>query len=333
MIPPGDPLSRRIKTLTTHKCFSIPRKYTGGNVRLVDCKHVGAMIDDSSQNLKKNIRELMARRRFLELGAGISLMLAANLFLPEKTLAALAAASTKNQQIPAHKPKPPRLIMIDPGHGGHDPGAIGKRGTFEKDVTLDIAQRIVNDLTEMNGVIAKLTRSTDVFLPLHERVAIARDAKADLFISIHADSAPSQAARGLSAYSLSEKGTDAFARELAKRENSVDEIGGVDLKGTEPDVAAILRDLTARHTRNAALKAKKQIVRGVKGKWELLDNPMRAANFAVLRAPDIPSILLETGFLSSLKDEALLRDAAQRQKIARLLSHEMGQLLSTAPFA
>lgn len=260
------------------------------------------------------------------------------LILPKPVFAQTFAALNKNSGqvsggVPGRKPKPPRLIMIDPGHGGRDPGAIGKHGTYEKDVTLDIARRLVDNLSQGSGVIAKMTRRTDVFLPLKERVSIARDAKADLFISIHADSAPTQAARGLSAYSLSEKGTDKFARELADRENSVDEIGGVDLKDTEPDVAAILMDLTARHTRNAALKAKKQIVRGMRGKWQLLDNPIRAANFAVLRAPDIPSILLETGFLSSIKDEALLRDAAQRQRIAALLSKEMISLLSSPPFA
>lgn len=270
--------------------------------------------------------------------AGCAMTLSSCLILPQnalgQTLAALDKHTDKNNgQLPGRKPKPPRLIMIDPGHGGHDPGAIGKHGTYEKDVTLDISRRLVENLNQGGNVLAKLTRRTDVFLPLKERVNIAREARADLFISIHADSAPTQAARGLSAYSLSEKGTDKFARELADRENSVDEIGGVDLKGTEPDVAAILMDLTARHTRNAALKAKKQIVRGMRGKWQLLDNPMRAANFAVLRAPDIPSILLETGFLSSIKDEALLRDAAQRQRIAGLLSKEMTSLLSSPPFA
>jgi N-acetylmuramoyl-L-alanine amidase len=272
------------------------------------------------------LNPILKRRNFMALAAGAVLGLSTSFVLPEHLRA-------EDEQIPARKPKPPRLIMIDPGHGGKDPGAIGKHGTYEKDVTLDIARRIAGTLGQMNGVIVKLTRSTDIFIPLNERVSIARDAKADLFISIHADSAPTQAARGLSAYSLSEKGTDKFSRELAKRENAVDEIGGVNLKGADPDVASILRDLTARHTRNAALKAQKQIVQGMRGKWELLDNPLRAANFAVLRAPDIPSVLLETGFLSSVKDEALLRDADQRQKIANLLAREMGLLLSSAPFA
>lgn len=281
----------------------------------------------------------MSRRQWMTLAAGAALSVSSYFVFPDVAAAQILALLQKKSvdkngsEVPGRKPKPPRLVMIDPGHGGHDPGAIGKHGTYEKDVTLDVARRVVENLNQASGVIAKLTRQTDIFLPLKERVTIAREARADLFISIHADSAPTQAARGLSAYSLSEKGTDHFARELARRENSVDEVGGVDLKGAEPDVAAILMDLTARHTRNAALKAKKQIVKGLRGKWELLDNPIRAANFAVLRAPDIPSILIETGFLSSIKDEALLRDASQRERIAKLLAREMTTLLNASPFA
>lgn len=242
----------------------------------------------------------------------------------------LVAGKTRT---PQHKPKPPRLVMIDPGHGGHDPGAIGSHGTFEKDVTLDVALRITQFLDGNHAVQAKVTRDSDVFLPLQERVAKAREAHADFFMSIHADSAPTKAARGLSAYTLSEKASDKFARDIAKRENSADELGGMDLRGAEPDVAAILRDLTARHTRNAALKARRRIVYGMGHDWQLLQNPMRAANFAVLRAPDVPSLLVETGFLSNSKDEALLRDATHRHKIAKLLARELASLMLSSPFA
>jgi N-acetylmuramoyl-L-alanine amidase len=267
---------------------------------------------------------LLQRRHFL----GLSVGLAANMLFAQHLHAAQETAP-----LPPRKPRPPRLIMIDPGHGGHDPGAIGKRGTFEKDVTLDVAQRMAERLSQMKGVTAKLTRREDMFLPLKERVGIARMARADFFVSIHADSAPTPLARGLSAYSLSEKASDAFSRQLAQRENSVDDLGGVDLTETEPDVAAILRDLTVRHTRNAALRAKKNLVRGMEGKWRLLDNPMRAADFAVLRAPDVPSLLVETGFLSNAKDEAILRDTTQRQRIANLLAGELGGILTRPPFA
>lgn len=281
---------------------------------------------NNSQNHKQTL--LLTRRHILGLGglAALTCLLPAQVLAAEKT-------DKKNLVAPARKPRPPHLVMLDPGHGGKDPGASGHRGTLEKDVTLDVARRIAARFDGNPNIIAKLTRDSDIFLPLKERVARAREAKADLFISVHADSTPTTEARGLSAYSLSEKGTDNFARELAKRENSVDELAGIDLKDTDADVAAILRDLTARHTMNAALKAKKQIVRGIKGKWQLLDNPLRAAPFAVLRAPDIPSILIETGFLSNPKDEALLRNEAQRGKIAGLLAKEIAALLQAPPFA
>ncbi len=270
---------------------------------------------------------LLSRRQLLLLGAGAALSVG-------YSAPVLAAPPQKaHVAIPEKKPKAPRLIMIDPGHGGHDPGAIGVSGTLEKDVTLDIARKMQAALSRQPGIIAKLTRDRDEFLPLPERVLRAREAKADLFISVHADSAPTRSARGLSAYSLSDKGTDDFARELARRENSVDEIGGVPLKDTDADVAAILMDLTARHTRNAALKAKRRIVKGAGRDWLLLENPMRAANFAVLRAPDVPSLLIETGFLSSPKDEALLSNNRQRQKIAGILARELGGILQSPPFA
>src|ERR1043166_7382037 len=273
---------------------------------------------------------LLARRQFL----GFSIGFAANLLLARHLLAATAASGGKQTVLlPARKPRPPRLVMIDPGHGGHDPGAIGKHGTYEKHVTLDIASRIADLLSGNRQVTARLTRTDDMFLPLKERVMMARTVHADFFISIHADSAPTPSARGLSAYSLSQKASDAFSRELARRENSVDDLGGVDFTETDPDVAAILKDLTVRHTRNAALRAKKDIVRRIAGKWRLLENPLRSADFAVLRAPDVPSLLIETGFLSNAGDEKLLREPASREKIARYLAGELVGVLTRAPFA
>jgi N-acetylmuramoyl-L-alanine amidase len=268
----------------------------------------------------------LSRRRLLWLGAG----LAAHVSLQ---IPVAFAAEAKKSAAPARKPKPPRLLMLDPGHGGHDPGAVGKSGILEKDVTLDVARCLTTALQSHSNVIVKSTRESDEFMSLKDRVNIARTARTDLFISIHADSAPTKLARGLSAYSLSAKASDEFARDLADRENSVDQIGGVDLKDTAPDVAAILMDLTARHTKNAALKAKRSIISGVGRGWKLLDNPMRSADFAVLRAPDVPSLLIETGFLSNPKDERLLSNPAERRKIAALLARELSRLLSSPPFA
>ena len=226
-----------------------------------------------------------------------------------------------------------RMVVIDPGHGGIDPGAIGARGTREKDVTLDIAREVARLLSGQHRIGATLTRTDDRFLELQARVDRAREARADLFVSIHADSAPNREARGLSAYTLSEKGSDAFAAALANKENAVDRLGGVDLKGTKKVVKDILLDLTARHTKHAALVARQSIIKGAGRDLRLLDNPMRSANFAVLKAPDIPSVLLETGFLSNPRDEAILRDPKARRTVARVLAREIATLNSRPPFA
>lgn len=273
---------------------------------------------------------ILTRRRLLQLSLAAGLSISA---APSWAATRRSAHKAPAAKVPESKPKPPRLIMIDPGHGGKDPGCIGLKGTYEKHVTLDIGQRIAKALEGRSDVLVKLTRASDEFLPLPERVARAREAHADLFISIHADSAPDKSARGMSVYSLSNKGSDAFAAELAKRENSVDEVGGVDLHETAPDVAQILMDLTARHTRNASLKARQSIVTNVGRNWNLLENPMRSAPFAVLRAPDVPSVLIETGFLSNPRDEALLSSGAKRDKIAGLLARELSNLIKNPPFA
>ena len=251
---------------------------------------------------------------------------------------ALAAGATGTAAAgpprPGRKPAPPRprLIMLDPGHGGHDPGALGDGGVMEKDVVLDIA-RIMAELIDVAGagrVRVALTRTRDEFLPLPRRVEIARAAQADLFLSIHADSAPNAQARGISAYTLSNKATDAFAAGLAKRENLA---GGLNLGAADNDVAGILADLTLRHTANAALVARQRLVAGAGKRLTLLDNPMRAARFAVLRAPDVPSVLIETGFLSNAEDGKLLASAAGRQRVAGVLAQEVVAVMGMAPFA
>ncbi|QQP91034.1 N-acetylmuramoyl-L-alanine amidase [Skermanella sp. TT6] len=279
----------------------------------------------------------MKRRVLLQLALNAPLLGIGTSGLAGLLVPASATAAPANG--PQRKPEPPtaapsrRLLVIDPGHGGRDPGAIGVRGTLEKEITLDIAREIARRLRGVPGVAAKLTRDTDIFLPLAERVAIARDAGADLFISIHADSAPNRDARGLSAYTLSDKASDDFAFALAKQENLADGSGGIDLRHTRPQVAAILSDLVARHTVTASLMAKSSLVEGAGRSLRLLDNPKRSANFAVLKAPDVPSVLIETGFLSNPRDEDLLRDVAQRRRIADVLSRELADVMTSAPFA
>lgn len=267
----------------------------------------------------------MDRRRFLQLSLTLPLAGTAG-FLPSPA----AASGARGSGRPAARP---RTIVLDPGHGGVDPGAIGTRGTQEKDVTLDIAREVARLLSGQHRLGATLTRTDDRFLGLQERVDRAREARADLFVSIHADSAPNKEARGLSAYTLSEKGSDAFAAALARRENAVDRLGGIDFKTQKRVVRDILLDLTARHTRHASLVARQSIVKGAGKDLRLLDNPMRAANFAVLKAPDIPSVLVETGFLSNTQDEKILRDPKARRTVARVLAREIASLIARAPFA
>jgi N-acetylmuramoyl-L-alanine amidase len=272
----------------------------------------------------------LTRRRFLRWGLALPLFSLAMTF-PIDLLAAVAKPAV-NGPSPGRKPKAPRLLMLDPGHGGRDPGATGASGIHEKDITLDIVRHMAAALADEPDVIVKQTRNTDVFLPLPDRVKAGRTARADLFMSVHADSAPNAAARGLSAYTLSEKASDQFSRELAEKENRVDVVGGLDLPQDDKEVAAILYDLAARRTRNTAQRAKVGFVRAMGRSWRLLERPMRAANFAVLRAPDVPSILVETGFLSNPQDEALLCQPKVRQKIAQLMAREIAALLGSSLF-
>ncbi len=235
--------------------------------------------------------------------------------------------------LPPAKPRSPRLLVLDPGHGGHDPGALGLTdGTFEKNIVLDIARRVASALEDTPGVKVHLTRTEDLFLPLPERVALAQHLNADLFLSLHADSAPNSAARGLSTYVLSPHASDKLAGQIAARENVAGLTGPEDLNVDDPDVAAILFDLTTRRTRDVARRAQAGLVRLVGRKWPLLENPTRSANFAVLRSPEIPSVLVETGFLSNPHDEALLRQADQRQKIATLIAKSATSLLRSPLF-
>ncbi len=280
---------------------------------------------------------VFTRRRFLRLTVALSTM-AVSLSLPLYGLRAEdgageeAVVAALGKAVPARKPRAPRLLVLDPGHGGRDPGAIGVSGTQEKDITLDIARRMADTLEGRRGLRVKLTRDEDEFMPLEDRVKVGQDTRADLFMSIHADSAPNASARGLSVYTLSEKASDAFSAHLADHENKADLMGGLDLPPADKDVTAILFDLAARRTRNTAQHARASFVKSVGRRWRLLERPMRAANFVVLRAPDVPSMLVETGFLSNRHDEQILRQPKQRANIARLMASDIAEILDSPLF-
>ena len=215
----------------------------------------------------------------------------------------------------------PITIAIDPGHGGEDPGAIGPGGTMEKDVTLMIAQRLF-ELTRADPALrAMLTRDGDWFVPLSARVAKARRVKADLFVSIHADAFSTSTARGSSVFVLSETGASSTAaRWLASKENSADRVGGVNLNSApEREVRQLLLDLSTTAQINDSLRVGNSVLEELRGVGRLHKPSVERAGFAVLKAPDIPSILVETAFISNPEEEFRLTDDAHQQALATAL--------------
>ncbi|QEL56578.1 N-acetylmuramoyl-L-alanine amidase [Chromobacterium paludis] len=232
----------------------------------------------------------------------------------------------KLEQPPARvKPKAkdtdrPIIVMLDPGHGGEDPGAIGLQGNREKDVVLKIGHQLKQLIDAEPNMHAYMTRSDDVFIPLGVRVAKARKLNADLFVSIHADAAPNRAARGSSVFALSEKGaTSAFAKALAQTENNSDLIGGVKIASKDKYLAHTLLDLTQTATINDSLKLGKTVLGQLGELNKLHKNAVEQAGFAVLKAPDIPSILVETAFISNPEEEQRLITAEFQQEMANAI--------------
>ena len=216
------------------------------------------------------------------------------------------------------KPKPrKRVIIIDPGHGGVDPGTLGRSGTYEKHVTLSAARALKQHLEKTGRYTVKLTRNRDVFIRLRDRVAIARDAGGELFISVHADAIKNRNIRGLSVYTLSERASDKEAAALADKENKADLIAGIDLSNESQEVTNILIDLAQRESMNQSARFAASLVKDLRKEVKVLRNTHRFAGFAVLKAPDIPSILVELGFLSNRQDEKELRTKSFRRRLAR----------------
>jgi N-acetylmuramoyl-L-alanine amidase len=209
------------------------------------------------------------------------------------------------------------IVAIDPGHGGEDPGAIGRRGTYEKTVALSIARKLKGLIDAEPGMRAMLTRDDDYFVPLAIRVQKARRVQADLFISIHADAFTTPTARGSSVFALSEHGaTSAAARWLAQKENQADLIGGVNLDARDPVLARTLLDLSQTAQINDSLRVGRSVLDGIGAVNSLHKGSVEQAGFAVLKAPDIPSILVETAFISNPDEEQKLRDEGHQRRLA-----------------
>jgi N-acetylmuramoyl-L-alanine amidase len=227
------------------------------------------------------------------------------------------------EQMPTPAPpvKGKRVIVIDPGHGGVDPGTHGADGLEEKNVVLAVAKDLRNALEATGRYTVQLTRDSDVYIPLRERVQIARAAHGDLFISLHADSIDHDEIRGASIYTLSEDASDREAAKLAEKENMSDVIAGVDLSGENSPVASILIDLAQRDTMNRSARFAQSALASL-GTATLIrpSSPRRSAGFAVLKAPDVPAVLIELGYLSNPQDEAEMATEAWRSRVARALA-------------
>jgi len=212
------------------------------------------------------------------------------------------------------------MIVLDPGHGGIDPGAIGPSGVYEKNIVYPTARDLARDLIVTRRFRVALTRGPDEFVPLRERVARARALHADLFLAIHADALPDPAMHGLSVFTLSAQASDREAAALADSENR-DVVDGVRLSREPREVGDILIDLARRQTDNSSIELAREVVTALGREVMLLDNPQRSADFAVLTAPDIPSALVELGCLSNPAEERLLREPGYQQRLARGLAH------------
>jgi len=234
---------------------------------------------------------------------------------PLKTQTNLKSQTTKSPspKTPLYLP----LIVIDAGHGGNDPGAIGTDKSKEKDITLATAKELAKQLKKTGRYRVHLTRDTDHYIKLYNRVAIARSKEADLFISLHADSIHKKSVRGASVYTLSNTASDAQTAKLAARENQSDLIAGIDLTHEDKEVVDILLDLAMRDTMNQSKFFANTLVSALRDQGvRTLERPHRYAGFAVLKAPDIPSVLIEMGFMSNSKDVSLLRTSNYRSKIS-----------------
>ncbi|MDI7864417.1 N-acetylmuramoyl-L-alanine amidase [Rhizobiaceae bacterium n13] len=241
-------------------------------------------------------------------------------------VASVAPSVTRGDRVAsdAVKPGDDFVIAVDAGHGGIDAGASGvETKTEEKQVTLAFAKTLVERLNKEAGIKAFLTRDKDEFLSLSQRVQMARQHHANLFISLHADTVRQKEIRGATVYTLSENASDALAANMAARENLSDEIAGIRLTEEPEEVADILLDLTRRETQAYSVTMARAIVSSFEGQVGLINNPHRFAGFRVLQAPDVPSILLELGFLSNKDDERLLLDESWRGKIADLLTEAL----------
>ncbi|TNE29461.1 MAG: N-acetylmuramoyl-L-alanine amidase [Alphaproteobacteria bacterium] len=316
------------KRLTVKQAFFLPGK-DGLPARIVV-----DVIDASAAVFAENIGAVWQRRRadgntaFATRPAPLQVEQVAAQTIPEPAPESIAEIIADNPPpeesvevitiaLPSRKPVIRRYtVVIDPGHGGKDPGAVNGK-IYEKHITLSLARQIKKKLEESGRYQVHLTRNRDIFVPLRERVSIARKAGAELFISIHADKIGRKDVRGSSLYTLSRQASDKETAKLAENANFSERIAGIDLSEQDEDIANILIDLAMRDTMNHSNVLAETLLKGFrKSKIRLLGRPHRSAGFAVLTAPDTPSVLLEAGFVSNRGEAILLSSTPYQQKIA-----------------
>ncbi len=263
-------------------------------------------------------RRLLLRR--FTAGAAVfgTFVLPAALYDAMEHNAMAARPAPRPRQSGGAKPPAP-LVMLDPGHGGKDPGAIGVTGTYEKHVALAAALELKRQLLASGRYRVALTRTGDVFVPLDERVARAQQHGAALFVSMHADALSDHSVRGASVYTLAQTASDAQTAALARTENSADRFAGHAIPATSPEVAHILASLVRQETRAGSVRIARDLVGSLDQGLPMLQNPARHAGFVVLKAADIPSVLVEMGFMSNVKDEAALRKPDHRRMVAQAM--------------
>ena len=268
----------------------------------------------------------MISRRVL-LGSGV----AARFLWPEGSAHAAGPAQVAAKPVTKPSGKVLPLVMLDPGHGGKDPGAIGISGTYEKHIALAAAQELQRQLVASGQYRVALTRTRDVFIPLEHRVEIAQRQGATLFVSMHADALADHTVRGVSVYTLADTASDAQTAALARRENAADRFGGPNFRDTPPEVSRILASLVRQETRQGSARMARRVVGELGRDLPLLQNPARHASFMVLKAADIPSVLVEMGFMSNRADEAALRQPAHRVKVASAMHRAVDAWFAAQP--
>jgi N-acetylmuramoyl-L-alanine amidase len=283
----------------------------------------------------KPVKLVMARVQADEAGKGHRLVLDAEMVPPDQfadlvkkqSWTAEDTAADVGPVAPVQNVKPNDfLIAVDAGHGGIDTGAIASDGTTpEKQITLAFAKALTDKLNEQAGIKAFLTRDSDSYLSLSQRVTIARQNHAALFISLHADTLKQKDIRGSTVYTISDKASDKLAADVADRENDSDKVAGTESRETPAAVADILMDLTRRETQAFSVSLAQDVLNSFNGQIATINNPHRQAGFRVLQAPDVPSILVELGFLSNKEDEKLLLDDAWRTKLVERLAEAVRQ--------